>query len=138
MKTYTKPGKMLWYDTHIRFWTMTEIDEQGNQIGDAAYTSSRQVAFDWYAGRNVQQTHRKRLEARSNNMGLRQLESEIRDAARVFFHNKKIRTKDLREWCTGTPMTPGEGEVMGLVKPAIWVCVLKELDKRPAAAPGEP
>ena len=53
MKAYYNSGrtKRMFYDNPIRFWTMLEIDLDGNQIGDAAYHVSRRIAFAWLAGK---------------------------------------------------------------------------------------
>ena len=47
MKTYEKSNKRIWYDPHIRVWTMQVIDSQGYQVGDVDYTPFRKEAFDW-------------------------------------------------------------------------------------------
>ena len=51
MKAYYNSGrtKRMFYDNSIRFWTMLEIDLDGNQIVDAAYHASRRIAFAWLA-----------------------------------------------------------------------------------------
>ena len=41
MKTYEKDGLRYWWDFHIRFWTVTHIDTDGNQIGTAEYYANK-------------------------------------------------------------------------------------------------
>jgi hypothetical protein len=47
MKTYTNENRCIWYDTHLKLWTMITKDTEGNQIGDADYTNLRRLAFYW-------------------------------------------------------------------------------------------
>ena len=36
----------MWYDRHIRMWTITGRDDKGNQVGDAQYAGSKREALD--------------------------------------------------------------------------------------------
>lgn len=49
MKTYDNAdnSKRVWYDTHIRLWTLQTIDPEGNQTGECNYHSSRKFAMAW-------------------------------------------------------------------------------------------
>ena len=49
MKTYHNADRSarLYYDTHLRLWTMISLDLEGNQVGSADYTTSRERAFTW-------------------------------------------------------------------------------------------
>jgi hypothetical protein len=49
MKThYNYEGNArIFYDRHLRLWTMISLDLEGNQIGSADYTTSRERAFTW-------------------------------------------------------------------------------------------
>lgn len=38
---------MIWYDPHLRLWTLQTIDNDGNQIGQVDYTVIRANAFRW-------------------------------------------------------------------------------------------
>lgn len=52
MKTYigTANGKTYryFYDPHIRFWTIYQIDREGNQIADADYCPDRETLLIRY------------------------------------------------------------------------------------------
>ncbi len=50
MVTYDIRTRRIWYDPHLRFWTMQERDRRGNQVGDVEYTADRKLAFDWLKG----------------------------------------------------------------------------------------
>jgi hypothetical protein len=47
MKTYTNENRSIWYNTHLKLWTMITKDTEGDQIGDADYTNLRRLAFYW-------------------------------------------------------------------------------------------
>jgi hypothetical protein len=49
MKThYNYEGNArIFYDRHIRLWTMIKLDDEGNQIGNAEYTPCRIEAKMW-------------------------------------------------------------------------------------------
>ena len=49
MKTYHNASgtKRIFYNPHIRSWTLQNIDKDGNQIGDADFCHNRQTAFAW-------------------------------------------------------------------------------------------
>lgn len=49
MKTYANAdnSKRVWYDTHIRLWTLQTLDPEGNQTGECNYHSSRKFAMAW-------------------------------------------------------------------------------------------
>lgn len=49
MKTYHNKTKTkaLWYDHHIRSWTMQTLDADMNQLGCCDYCVSRATAFAW-------------------------------------------------------------------------------------------
>jgi hypothetical protein len=51
MKTYHSKDllKRVFFDTHLRLWTMISLDADGNQIGSADYTTDRLYAFTWLA-----------------------------------------------------------------------------------------
>jgi hypothetical protein len=67
-------------------------------------------------------------------MSIRQFESAITSEARRFFHNSKIRVKDLQEWSTA-PIEPREDEVVArLPLNGVFVAFKKQIDKRPQAA----
>ena len=38
---------MIFYDRHLRLWTMIRLDSEGNQIGSADYTSCSIQAKLW-------------------------------------------------------------------------------------------
>lgn len=37
----------LWYDRHLRLWTLLWKDEEDNQVGQAEYFRTKQVALEW-------------------------------------------------------------------------------------------
>jgi hypothetical protein len=47
MNTYTHNRRRIWYDRHLRFWTLQQLDERGNQVGDVEYTPNKRHAFSW-------------------------------------------------------------------------------------------
>lgn len=49
MKTYYNADRTarIFYDTNIRLWTLVSLDLEGNQVGSADYTNSRERAFTW-------------------------------------------------------------------------------------------
>jgi len=49
MKTYvSSDGKReVWFDTHLKMWTMRNIDSDGNQIGDCDYTCQKNLCLFW-------------------------------------------------------------------------------------------
>lgn len=49
MKTYYNFNRTAraFYDPHIRLWTLVRLDSEGNQIGSAEYTTSRNKAMIW-------------------------------------------------------------------------------------------
>jgi hypothetical protein len=51
MKTYHNADRSarIYYDTHLRLWTLISLDLEGNQIGSADYTTNRERAFTWLA-----------------------------------------------------------------------------------------
>ena len=51
MKTYYNADRSarIYYDPNLRLWTLTSHDLEGNQIGSADYTTSRDRAFTWLA-----------------------------------------------------------------------------------------
>jgi len=50
MKVYEHGPRRMWYDPHLRLWTIVTVDEGGNQIGDAEYENQRELAFQWLSG----------------------------------------------------------------------------------------
>ena len=63
-------------------------------------------------------------------MSMATLERAILAGARLVLKNPKLRQKDILEWSTGR-CKPEDGEVEVRVDdPGVWVCVLKEHDKR--------
>ena len=66
-------------------------------------------------------------------MSIQSLEREIRAAAQVYFCNPKLRNKDIMEWSSAT-IAQQNGEVVAhLESLGVWVAILTENDKRPAA-----
>jgi hypothetical protein len=55
-KVYERPGRRVWYDRRQRLWTMLKLDANGDQQGDADYTSNRELAFRWLAGEDFPRT----------------------------------------------------------------------------------
>ena len=49
MKAYYNADRSarIFWDTHLRLWTMISLDLEGNQVGSADYTTSRERAFTW-------------------------------------------------------------------------------------------
>lgn len=47
MKTYRNGLRRIWYDWHLRMWTMQRVDRSGNQVGEVEYDFNRKRAFDW-------------------------------------------------------------------------------------------
>lgn len=49
MKTYYNADRSarIYYDPNLRLWTMISLDLEGNQVGSADYTTSRERAFTW-------------------------------------------------------------------------------------------
>ncbi len=41
MKTYQENGKRYWFDWSIKSWTLINIDDKGNQIGNAEYYANK-------------------------------------------------------------------------------------------------
>jgi hypothetical protein len=65
-------------------------------------------------------------------MTMATLERAILANAKVVLKNQKLKMKDILEWSTGR-CKPQDGEVEVRVDdPGVWVCVLKEHDKRAA------
>jgi len=60
MKTYRGDKKRIWYDPHLRMWTLQVLDSNdpcfANQVGDTTATSKRDIAFEWL---NKSETKRK-------------------------------------------------------------------------------
>lgn len=48
MVTYEDHGYRYWYDPSLRLWTITEIDEDGHQVGDADYQPNREKLTEIY------------------------------------------------------------------------------------------
>ena len=46
MKTYTHMNRRVWYDTHLRMWTLQALDSNGDQAGEVAY-GPKVVAFTY-------------------------------------------------------------------------------------------
>jgi hypothetical protein len=46
MKTYTHMNRRIWYDPHLRMWTLQDIDSEENQVGEVTY-ASRAFAFTY-------------------------------------------------------------------------------------------
>ena len=49
MKTYYNADRSarIFWDTNLRLWTMISLHLEGNQVGNADYTNSRERAFTW-------------------------------------------------------------------------------------------
>ena len=49
MKTHDNKtrSKRIWFDTHLRLWTLQNLDADGNQIGSVDYLTNRTNAFLW-------------------------------------------------------------------------------------------
>lgn len=45
----TGDGRLVevWYDRSLRLWTAFRVDEEGNQISDAIYDISKELATEW-------------------------------------------------------------------------------------------
>lgn len=61
----------------------------------------------------------------------KQFEREIRDHARLYFKNPKLKLDDIMEWRSGRGIEPHDGEVMFYIEClGVEVAVKTELDKR--------
>lgn len=49
MKTYDNGLKRIWYDPHLRLWTLQRLDAAGDQVGSVDYRTARTAAFAWLA-----------------------------------------------------------------------------------------
>ena len=49
MKTYynEKRDRAVWFNPHIRSWTLQHLDAEGNQVGSAEFCHNRIHAFAW-------------------------------------------------------------------------------------------
>ena len=64
-------------------------------------------------------------------MSLRSLESAITFEAREVFKSRRLRVKDIREWCTSEIKPESDDEVVAyLPHNGVYVCIFKTLDKR--------
>ena len=48
MITYRHNEFRYYYDSHIRFWTVVVLDDEGNQIGYAEYFANREQLLSNY------------------------------------------------------------------------------------------
>ena len=44
--------KRIWFDTRLRLWTLQNLDNQDNQIGDIDYSANKKNAFEWLKEEN--------------------------------------------------------------------------------------
>ena len=49
MKTHDNKTKTkrIWFDTHLRLWTLQTLDTDQNQVGSVDYSTNRTNAFLW-------------------------------------------------------------------------------------------
>lgn len=75
-----KPDYQLFYDRHLRLWTVYLIDAEGNQISDTEYASNRKDAID--------------LTRDSNNFRLRESKG-LDTAKRIMYADREDALKDI-------------------------------------------
>lgn len=46
MKVYSHLNRRIWYDPHLRMWTMQLVDADENQVGDVDY-GPKSIAFSF-------------------------------------------------------------------------------------------
>lgn len=66
-------------------------------------------------------------------MSMATLERAILAGARVVLKNPKLRKQDIIEWSTGRCKPEASEVEVRVDDPGVWVCVLKEHDKRGTA-----
>jgi hypothetical protein len=47
MKTRQKDNRRIWWDNHLRLWTMQTVDADGDQVDSVEYTADRRLALAW-------------------------------------------------------------------------------------------
>ncbi len=52
MKAYTNGTRVIWYDPHLRLWTLQTVDAEGYQVGSVDYGIDRAEAFAWLNGQD--------------------------------------------------------------------------------------
>lgn len=46
-KIYADGDRRVWWDSHLRLWTLQVVDSAGDQVGSVDYTNLRRVAMIW-------------------------------------------------------------------------------------------
>jgi len=52
MKLYSHGMRRVWYDRHLRMWTLQTVDFSGNQVGEVEYVFWRFFAMVWLKGKS--------------------------------------------------------------------------------------